>query len=190
MVMRTMITFVAWFIVYHIFAVIQTVGAAQISGFIKSNGGRYLISTCQQKGGLKTFDNYIMHSGHNLQHCGTQFTMNFKPNGKVTFMIIEHNLSGQYLCLSSAGNYITHCRTPYDFNYIQVSSTSYGGTYKFGWNGKYSLNWSNEIADNSCKNPGHMFLKAAGFSMQNGPLFHVFEPAKFGNSRTCIVGKS
>ncbi|CAO3588337.1 unnamed protein product [Absidia cylindrospora] len=132
-----------------------------------------------------------MHSGHNLQHCGTQFTMNFNPNGNVTFLIIELELHGQYLCPSSTGNYITHCATPYAFDYLQVRTTSYGGTYKFGLNGKQNaLMWGNEIADNVCKSPGNKFLKVAALNMQNGPLFHVFQPSKFGKSRLCIMGKT
>ncbi|CAO3588332.1 unnamed protein product [Absidia cylindrospora] len=171
-----MIPFAVWSIVYHAFVLMQTVDANQVNGYIKSSGGRYLSTSCQKP--VIDQQNHLMHADPNPTSCGSPFSMDFKPNGKVTFkMTTPPSLGGQYLCPS--GNYVTYCPTPYDFDYIQVGGTSYGGTFKFGYEGKYALDWSNENAGNDCKT--NKLIKLASLSMQYGEPFHVFDSSKVGD---------
>ncbi|CAO3593567.1 unnamed protein product [Absidia cylindrospora] len=132
------------------------------------------------------YDSYVMHSGSGNSECKTMFSMDFQSNGKVNFKILDYSYKDQYLCPNASGNYVTRCSTPYDFDYLQVSSTSYGGAYKIGWNG-YSLDWSNESAKGMsyCYDDGIYYLRISGTSMKDGESFHVFEDTKIKRGKVC-----
>ncbi|ORZ05270.1 hypothetical protein BCR42DRAFT_398367 [Absidia repens] len=155
---------------------------------MRSNGGHLSLS-CEKKDdfGRKTitFNKYLMHSGSGNDRCHTMLSMDFQPNGKVSFMILGQTFAGYYLCPEESGKYITQCHILMILIMKKALAHLMVKTYKIGLNQR-SLEWSSENAGTGggdCTN--RYFVKVSEKSLQDGEVFHVFDNRKIRQGAVC-----